>query len=125
MGIKITPADKAFSYCVKFRDKWTCQRCGKKHEVGSKGLHCSHYWGRGKSATRRDLQNCISLCYPCHQLWGHGDGRDEYKLFMINQLGQRAFDLLEYCSHQPFKLDEKMDRIYWEAMLEKDYHYEI
>ena len=70
MAIKITPADAAFSKCVKERADYTCQRCGKKYEEGHQGLHCSHGVGRGTWATRFMGLNAICACYGCHQLEG-------------------------------------------------------
>ena len=42
MAIKITPADTAFSKCVKERADWKCERCGTQYQEGDRGLHCSH-----------------------------------------------------------------------------------
>lgn len=65
-AIKRTPADIAFSKCNRERSNWTCERCGAIHDESSKGLHCSHYHGRGKWGTRFDPDNCEALCYGCH-----------------------------------------------------------
>lgn len=34
------------------------------------GLHCSHFHGRGKWATRFDPDNAEALCYGCHSYMG-------------------------------------------------------
>ena len=53
------------------------------------GIHCSHYHGRGKWATRYDLDNCTALCYGCHRFLG---GRPlEHTEFMIKRLGKKKF----------------------------------
>ena len=98
MKIKIKPADSIFSNEIRGRDEWTCQRCGGQHTPPTQGLHCSHYWGRGNKKTRFDPRNCIALCYPCHQLWGHGDERDDYKKHMKELLGKTEFKDLEKCA---------------------------
>lgn len=65
--IKISPADKWFSLYIRARDGWTCQRCYTYYPDGKRqGLHCSHFHGRAKYATRYDEQNCEALCYGCH-----------------------------------------------------------
>jgi len=79
-----------------------CERCeAKKHDIQQdngkvlpawKQLQCSHYHKRRKQSTRYDEDNCVGLCYGCHQHFE--EERDEYKAWMINLLGEREFDLL-------------------------------
>lgn len=107
MKIKIRRADKVFSEYIRSRDNWTCQRCQKKYPEGSQGLHCSHYWSRRNESTRFEPDNCIALCYGCHMLWGHGDERDLYKMFMINKLGLKRFKTLDVQAHTYQKKDDK------------------
>jgi len=67
--IKRTTTDKNFSYYVRERDDWTCQKCDKKFAQGkdSRKLHCAHIWfGRANITTRWEPLNCISLCVGCH-----------------------------------------------------------
>ena len=66
--MKTNTADSAFSYCVRERAQWICERCGKQYESGSQGLHCAHFQGRGAWATRYEPANCFALCFGCHQL---------------------------------------------------------
>lgn len=70
-GIRITPADKWFSLCVRERAGWTCEYCGKDYsgERGH-GLHCSHFFGRRHKATRHHPDNAFAHCYGCHQRLG-------------------------------------------------------
>ena len=70
MGIKITPADSAFSKCVRLRVNYVCERCGAHHDKSSTGLHCSHHHRRGHWGVRLDPDNAESLCYGCHSLMG-------------------------------------------------------
>ena len=78
----------------------------------------SHYWGRGRENTRFDEDNCISLCsLPCHQSWGHGDGREEYTEFMKKRLGKKGFEDLMLRAHIYKKKDDQMDELYIRELL--------
>ena len=104
--IKICPADKAFSRYIRTRDEWSCQRCGKSYVEGSQGLHCSHYFGRGKESTRHDPENCDALCFGCHKVWG-SDDREAYRDFKINQLSEEGFENLRIRANMLHKKDRK------------------
>ena len=119
MRIKLRKTDTMFSKYIRQRDGFTCQRCGKVHPEGGRGLHCSHYWGRGRENTRFDPEDCITLCYGCHRIWGHGDGRDEYANFMRKKLGDTAFDLLDVRAHTYKKRDDKLDEIILKELLKE------
>jgi len=69
MTLLITPADSAFSKCIRERTNWTCEVCGRYHPIGTKraGLHCSHWMGRGNWSTRFDPLNAFAHCWPCHK----------------------------------------------------------
>ena len=67
-AIKITPADKYFSVCVRERAENRCERCGGSPERG--GLHCSHFHGRGKWSVRFAPENATALCMGCHLYFG-------------------------------------------------------
>lgn len=92
-AIKRTPADKAFSDCIRLAADWTCNRCGSySPEEKRMGLHCSHYHGRGKWGTRFVVDNAEALCYGCHQYLGANPIlHTEHK---IEQIGQGAYDIL-------------------------------
>ena len=108
MRTKIDKADSLFSKYIKLRDNWTCTRCGTKYQEGDRGIHNSHYWGRGNEGTRFEPDNCTSLCYGCHRLWGHGDEKDLYKEWMIKKLGTRRFKSLEVQARTYCKKDRKL-----------------
>lgn len=72
--IKRTPADDAFSKCVRARANYTCERCGAVHQPNSTGLHCSHHFRRGNWGIRFDPLNAEALCYGCHS---HIGGTEE------------------------------------------------
>ncbi|MCH7541954.1 HNH endonuclease, partial [Patescibacteria group bacterium] len=64
--MKLRLSDRLFSRYIRYRDNWTCQRCGKRFEEKAQNLHNSHYWGRGDESTRFDTENCDALCSYCH-----------------------------------------------------------
>lgn len=121
-GIKIDPADTAFSQFIRLRDR-RCVRCGSYVQFNGAGLpithQASHYWSRGKENTRFDPENVDTLCYGCHRLWGHGDERDDYKAFKIRQLGEEGFKRLDQRAHAIGKKDRKLQLIIWRAEVKK------
>lgn len=110
-SVKIDKADQAFSQYIRLRDG-KCVRCFSQVQFNGQGMpithQCSHYWSRGKESTRFDPENCDTLCYGCHRLWGHGDERDDYKAFKIKQLGKEGFKRLDFRAHQLVRKDRKM-----------------
>jgi len=104
---KIDTADGKFSKIVRDRDK-KCLRCGRIEY-----LQCSHFWSRQHWATRFDLDNCITLCYPCHYgnntaehpAWEY-EQQGEYRDFMIKRLGIEKYNMLEQKHRQPKKKRE-------------------
>lgn len=75
MGIKRTPADIAFSKCIRELANWSCSKCGKNHEHNKGALDCSHHHGRGNWSIRFDPMNAESLCYGCHSHYGGTEER--------------------------------------------------
>jgi hypothetical protein len=65
-----------------------------------------------------DPDNCILLCCGCHRIWAEEE-RDEYKAFMVQRLGQRGYDLLEYRKNLYKKRDDKSDLLILKAMLKE------
>jgi len=113
--------DRLFREYIRIRDDYTCQRCGHKFnpDENLQGLHVSHYWGRGRENTRFDEDNCILLCWGCHRIWGHGDGKQEYIDFMKNKLGQQGFDNLDIRAHLRKKKDDALMVIYLKQLLQE------
>lgn len=85
-----TTADKIFSEIIRTRDNWTCQRCATVYNPNNptsrKGLHCSHYIGRSRYGTRFDEDNCIALCYGCHQYFTSHP--IEHTQFFLDRMGE-------------------------------------
>ena len=120
--MKLRKTDSMFRKLILRRDNFTCQRCGRQYtEDNCRGLHVSHYWGRGRENTRFDFENCIALCYPCHEFhWGHGDERPEYMAFMLKRLGQKKYELLELRAHIAKKRDDRADEMILKQLLKGD-----
>lgn len=99
-------------------------RCGSPVRLNGKGLPSSHtnshYFGRGAQNTRFEPQNCDTLCYPCHVLWG-SQNKEEYKVFKIHQLGETGFARLLLASNTYRKKDYVSERIYWRQQLKEDF----
>lgn len=91
-------ADRIFSDFIRSRDNWTCRNCGKMFKEKSGQLHNSHFWGRGKMATRFDEKNCIALCYYCHYWRFEKEKQGEYRDLMIKWLGIDGYQDLEFKS---------------------------
>lgn len=87
-------ADKLFSDYIRQRDNWTCRICGGKFEEKDINLHNSHYYGRSKMSTRFDQDNCVALCFKCHQRV-EKNKKGEYKEYMVQWLGEERLQLLE------------------------------
>jgi len=91
--MKISPADKYFSKCVRARTNWTCECCGKQYEENSQGLHCSHYYGRRAYAVRYDPMNAFAHCFSCHQKLGSNP--EDFHRWATETLGKQAIGILQ------------------------------
>ena len=92
MAVKTKPADTWFSKCVRHASNWTCEKCQKRHEEGSIGLHTSHIFSRRHRTIRWAKDNVQSLCFFCHSWYG-GNPADS-GLWITNLKGEGFMDLL-------------------------------
>lgn len=106
MKIKIRKADTLFSEYIRTRDRWTCQRCGVKHEEGSRGLHCSHFFGRRKESIRFDPKNCHAICFGCHSFLDSQP--EEHRRWIIEKIGKDEFLKLQLRAETPGKKNDKL-----------------
>lgn len=113
--VKIDAADRAFSLYIRTRDGWRCQRCLKQYKPPTMALHCSHFQGRGKEATRFEPLNADALCYGCHQYFTSHPG--EHYTWQVERKGQKAIDLIVLASNTYKKKDRKAELIYWRQQL--------
>lgn len=114
-AVKIDAADKAFSKYIRTRDNWTCQRCGTPYTPPTNALHCSHFMGRGKEATRFDPENADALCYGCHQYFTSHPG--EHYQWQVQRKGQEVVDAVILRSNTYKKKDRKAERAIWDGQL--------
>jgi len=92
--IKIKAADKWFSLCIRERACWKCERCGTYYpEDRRMGIHCSHFHGRGKWATRHDPDNCEALCYGCHSYMEQHP--DIHRSRELKRLGEGLYEIVK------------------------------
>ena len=109
--IKLDKADIAFSLYIRTKANWRCEFCHRDFSDKKDRLQCSHYFGRGKEATRFDPANVNAFCLICHSRLGHGEDRDLYKAFKIKQLGQEGFDKLLLKANSYHKKDRALELI--------------
>jgi len=76
-------ADKVFSRFIRDRDK-RCFFCSNP------ATQCSHFWGRGNSATRYDPENCDGICGGCH-MRHEGNKQGLYAQLKLKQLGELGY----------------------------------
>lgn len=108
--IKISALDKKFSFYIRSRDEWKCQRCFKQYVHPTSGLHCSHFYGRARKSTRFDEKNCMSICHGCHS---HLTANPElHRQFMLKKIGQKEYDALMIRANFPRKPDYEMINLY-------------
>lgn len=104
--IRIKSEDTNFSRLIKWERNWTCERCGRKHEVGSRGLHASHFVGRAHNRLRWDRDNVDVFCYACHQ-YMETKKATEYRDWKIKKLGKERFNELEKKSREIRKMTKE------------------
>lgn len=102
---------KLHSSLVRERSNWTCERCHKKYEKGSQGLHCSHVFSRAAAHTAFLPDNAFALCFNCHLYWWHSNPIEAAE-WAESKLGQDTLDTLRREYHTPTKLEiEKLREV--------------
>lgn len=115
--IKIRTSDKLFSQYIRTRDGWTCRRCKTPYTPPTQALHCSHFQGRGKEATRFEPLNADALCYGCHQYFTSHPG--EHYAWQVQTKGQNIVDRIVLASNGYKKRDDKLEALLWRQELAK------
>lgn len=96
--IKISPADRWFSKCVRESQDWTCEVCKTKYPENAQGLHCSHYFGRRNYSVRfcaggsGGVTNAFSHCFGCHQKMGSNPY--DFTKWVTDTIGEGALEIL-------------------------------
>ena len=107
MAIKRTKWDAVFSDYIRYRDNWTCQRCGKKYIEKTSGLHCSHFYGRRSWATRIEPANAMALSFGCHQ---HVSSFPyEHIDLWLSKFSKEEIDRVKYLHNRNHSLIKKKD----------------
>ena len=108
--------DHVFSLWIRSRTRWTCSNCNQEFnpppemreipdetKKDSRGLHCSHFWGKGSGSlwTRWHDDCSDSLCGICHpQLEKRKSEGDEYWRLKNNWLGDHVFHFMTWLSNR-------------------------
>ncbi len=90
--MKLSPADIAFSFCIKERAQWICERCGTQYHYPAPGFDCCHYQGRDAWATRFEPHNCFALCRGCHQFLDSRKGT--FLQFFMDRRGRDIYSMV-------------------------------
>lgn len=101
-------SDRIFSYYIRHRDKWKCRLCKKNFSNKREQLHNSHFWGRGRSSTRYDSNNCMAACYYCHYFKLEKEKQGLYREIMIDWHGKKKYDELEIKAKQIMKRSDSI-----------------
>lgn len=107
-GIKRTPADAAFSDCVREAHDYTCQNCGINLRHNPRAMHLSHFYGRRSKSTRWAKENGFCLCAGCHN-W-MGEHPHEHSQWVQDQLGDGLFEILTVKAREIFKYNKEIDK---------------
>jgi len=110
-SVKIDSADKYFSLYIRYRDNWTCQRCGTKYEPVTNALHNSHFWGRARESTRFDPLNASAHCHGCHSFFTANP--ELHRQWKLNRIGQAEYDRLMIRAETRQKKDRELMTILW------------
>ena len=92
MKIRISKLDKLFSLYIRSRAGWTCERCHKRYQPPTSGLHASHFHGRRKKSVRYDPENAAALCFGCHRYYTENPAA--HTEWFKKRLGEKRFDAL-------------------------------
>ena len=91
-GIKRTPADAAFSDCVRERASWKCEACNRDYSDNTRALDASHYFGRRAYSVRFHPDNCFAHCMGCHNKFG--ENPDDFRAWAKERLGEGRIQIL-------------------------------
>ena len=125
MKIQRQKHDIVMSNLVRCATNYSCENCGKYYPPDlRRGIHCSHFWGRGIKQLRYSELNCSALCYGCHMKltsdpWAHMQ-------FMQKRVGTEVLEQmakLAYCGYKWGKKDQDACLIHlieqWRIMSQK------
>lgn len=120
MKVKFDVADRLFALWIKYRDSWTCQRCGKQYAPRSQGLDCSHFKSRKSENLRFEPLNADAICTGCHFFFSTHP--NEHRDWQIATKGQEVVDKLEIAFRTYKKKDRVAEKLYWRQKLLQDFN---
>ena len=110
--MKLSPADIAFSQCVRAAADHTCRKCGIQkfptNRRGNSGMDCSHVFGRGNRTVRWAKDNAKCMCHTCHRWW-HENPTESGQWFE-NLVGIDHMELLREKARACFKIPKTEER---------------
>jgi len=89
--------DTVFSLIVRERDKYTCQKCGRKHGH----MQTAHFYSRKIKVLRWETLNAVCLCGGCH-FWAH-QNPSEFCEWFEKHVGARNYQILQTRRYNRFK----------------------
>ena len=106
--MKTSPADQAFSKCIRAAADYKCQKCGNQYDKSSTGLHCSHNFSRRHKTIRWCKDNALSLCFSCHQ-WFGGEPLESGK-WLEAKIGEAMVDILIEKKRAKYKIPKTEEK---------------
>lgn len=111
--MKLSPADIAFSQCIRAAADHTCMRCGIQKlptgRAGNNGLDCSHVYGRANRTVRWAKMNAKALCHTCHRWW-HENPTESGQWFE-SKVGEGFMELLREKVNAKFKVPKAEEKL--------------
>lgn len=111
-------ADHYFSLFIRYRDNWTCQRCGGKYEPVTASLQCSHFYGRARENTRFDPLNADSQCAGCHNFLGANP--ELHREWKLQRIGEEDYKKLRIRAELRCKKDRKLQAMIAKKLYEDE-----
>ena len=110
--MKLSPADIAFSQCVRAANDYVCQKCGIQKlpngRRGGSGMECSHRYSRRHRTIRWAKDNADCLCSGCHRWFGENPIDAVAWLTQKNSKG--ALEILTEKRNAQFKVTKAEER---------------
>ena len=103
-----------WSAAVRTRDGYVCQYCG----IPTKRAEAHHIFTRTNRSTRFDLENGVTLCWPCHH---YRVGQGEFSYWVAHEwLGIKRWEALRAKTRETVKATDA-----WYAEQEKRLRAEV
>jgi hypothetical protein len=111
--VKISPADSAFSQCIKVRAGGRCESSGKEFPGAdmtgkAQGLECAHIYGRRAKSTRWEPDNAMALSHYRHRYYT--ENPHEWIAFVAEKLGQERFERLRAKWLTNVQVNDKLEK---------------